>query len=88
MQQVDRELIPILLPLLSQVPLSVCDAILCARPYPMVARPPYLVSVVGGLGAQVVVQFDDAILCNCSPLLMQEPLADKLKTISHDKAWR
>ena len=70
MQQVDRELIPILLPLLSRVQLSVYIAILCARPYSMVALRPYLVSVVGGLEAQVVVQLDDTILRNCSSLLI------------------
>ena len=72
MQQVDRELIPTLRPQLSQVPLSIYNANLCARPSPKVALQPYLVSLVGGRKAQVVVQFNDAIRHNCSPLLIEE----------------
>jgi len=72
MQQVNHELILTLRPQLSQVPLSVYDAILCAYLYSIVALQPYLILVVGGREAQVVVRFDDTILRNCSPLLIQE----------------
>jgi hypothetical protein len=82
MQQVDRELIPTLLPLLSQVLLSVYDANLYTRPYSMVALQPYLVLVVGGREAQVVVRFNDTILCSYSPLLMQEQLQGSCDILS------
>jgi hypothetical protein len=68
MQPVSCKLIPTLLPLLSQVPLSVYIAIPYTHLYLMVALQPYLVSVVGGLKSQVVIQFNNTILRNYSPL--------------------
>jgi hypothetical protein len=72
MQQVDRELILTLRPQLSRVPLSIYNANLYTYPSLKVALQPYLISLIGGLKAQVVVQSDDTILYNYSPLLMQE----------------
>ena len=51
MRRDNRESILTLLPLLSQVPLSVYIAILGIRLYSLAALQPYLVSVVGGLKA-------------------------------------
>ena len=72
MQQVNYKLILILLPLLSQVPLFVYNAIPYTHPYLAVALQPYLILLVGGLEAQVIVQFNNTIFHNYSPLLVKE----------------
>ena len=72
MQQVNHELILTLRLQLLQVPLSAYDANLYARPSAKVALQLYLISLVGGHKAQVVIQFNNTILYNRSPLLIEE----------------